>query len=91
MASLSSRRSVVTFLATLPFGLGLIPRRVTASALPTAEPQPHMRAALASLRAAKEHLEKATPDKGGHRASAIVHVDQAIKETEAGIQFDNRH
>jgi hypothetical protein len=49
------------------------------------------REALASLRAGREHLDKATPDKGGHRASAIVHVKEAIKETEAGIEFDNRH
>jgi uncharacterized protein (DUF1501 family) len=87
MSSPASRRSVLALLAALPFGLAVTSRRAAAAA----EPQPHMRAALASLRAAREHLDKATPDKGGHRASAIVHVDEAIKETEAGIAFDNRH
>jgi len=88
MPTFSSRRSVVAFLATLPLGLSLIPRRVTAEGL---EPQPHMRAALTSLRAARAHLDKAEPDKGGHRVKAIALVDDAIKETEAGIGFDNRH
>ena len=90
MSSLASRRSVLALLAAFPFGLAVTSRRAAAAAA-AAEPQPHMRAALASLRAAREHLDKAAPDKGGHRASAIVHVDEAIKETEAGIAFDNRH
>ena len=88
MSALSSRRSVVALLATLPLGLSLIPRRVTAESL---VPQPHMREALTSLRAARMHLDKAVPDKGGHRVKAIALVDDAIKETEAGIEFDNRH
>lgn len=92
MSSLSSRRSVIGFLAALPFGLAVAPRRVAATPILTdAEPQPHMRAALTSLRAARAHLEKAVPDKGGHRVKAIALVDDAIKETEVGIEFDNRH
>jgi hypothetical protein len=92
MSSLSSRRSVVAFLTALPFSLALTPRRAAAaSALAGAVPQPHMRAALTSLRAARAHLDKAEPDKGGHRVKAIALVDDAIKETEAGIEFDNRH
>ena len=35
-----------------------------------AEPQPHMKAALVSLQAAKDQLDKASHDKGGHRAAA---------------------
>lgn len=88
MPPLSSRRSVVAFLATLPLGLSLIPSRATAHGL---VPQPHMREALTSLRAARMHLDKAVPDKGGHRVKAIALVDDAIKETEAGIAFDNHH
>jgi hypothetical protein len=92
MSSLSSRRSVIAFLAALPLGLAAASRRAAAaSALAGAEPQPHMRAALTSLRAARAHLDKAAPDKGGHRVKAIALVDDAIKETEAGIEFDNRH
>ena len=40
--------------------------------------QPHMEAALATLRTAEQQLKDATPDKGGHRAKAISLVKQAI-------------
>jgi hypothetical protein len=56
-----------------------------------AERQPHMRAALHALKNARQQLDTAEADKGGHRASAIHLVDQAIHEVEAGIQFDNKH
>ncbi len=56
-----------------------------------AEPQPHMKAALESLQKAKEQLEKATADKGGHRAKALELVKSAIEETQKGISFDSKH
>lgn len=55
------------------------------------EAQPHMRSALALLQTARNQLEKATSDKGGHRAKAIRAVDVAIAETRQGIHFDNQH
>ena len=54
-------------------------------------PQPMMKKALASLKAAKGQLQKATADKGGHRVKAIALVDQAIAEVQTGIDFDNTH
>lgn len=54
-----------------------------------AEGQPHMRAAIAALRTAREQLDKASADKGGHRAKAIRLVKDAIDEVQAGIDFDN--
>ena len=56
-----------------------------------ADPQPKMRDALDSLRAAERALEQASQDKGGHRAKAIQLTKQAIDEVQAGIKFDNRH
>lgn len=53
--------------------------------------QPHMQAARSSLQTAKAQLEKATPDKGGHRVNAIGLVNSAIAEVNAGIAFDRRH
>jgi hypothetical protein len=91
LPSLPSRRLFVSVLAAIPFGLAAV-TRADADILPLADdPQPHMRAALASLKAAKGHLQEATPDKGGHRAKALESVATAIKETEEGIAFDNRH
>ncbi|MBV8186125.1 MAG: hypothetical protein JOY64_37260 [Alphaproteobacteria bacterium] len=49
--------------------------------------QPNMVAALNSLRAARQSLIAATPNKGGHRDRAINFVDAAIQETEAGIAY----
>lgn len=48
--------------------------------------QPHMQAALEFLRSAKNDLERATTDKGGHRVNAIRLVDQAIDEVKKGIE-----
>jgi len=57
----------------------------------SAEPQPHMKAALESLETAMGELEKATADKGGHRAKAMKLTKQAIAETKKGVAFDNKH
>jgi len=56
-----------------------------------AEAQPEMNAALEHLKEAKKALESASHDKGGHRAKAIASVNQAIKQVEEGIAFDNTH
>jgi hypothetical protein len=53
--------------------------------------QPQMEAALTSLKDARNHLDKATADKGGHRVEALKHVNAAIDEVEKGIAYDNTH
>lgn len=57
----------------------------------SAAPQGHMRSALNHLRLAKDQLQKATHDKGGHRVKAIELTNGAIDQVQAGIRFDNRH
>ncbi|MBL8716747.1 MAG: hypothetical protein JNL79_12160 [Myxococcales bacterium] len=49
--------------------------------------QPKMESALENLKKAKEDLEKALANKGGHRVTAHILVKQAINEVEAGIKF----
>jgi hypothetical protein len=49
--------------------------------------QSHMHAALDALRTARSELVQSTPNKGGHRETAIRLVNQAIDETRAGIEF----
>jgi hypothetical protein len=56
-----------------------------------ADPQPRMQDALGHLLSARESLEAASRDKGGHRNKAIAATNQAIKQVEAGIRYDNRH
>lgn len=53
--------------------------------------QPHMNAALTELQAARGELQAAVSDKGGHRVNAIRLVDDAINETQAGIDFARSH
>jgi hypothetical protein len=50
-----------------------------------------MEAALDHLKAARKELTDATPDKGGHRGSAIRMVNNAIAEVERGITYAKRH
>jgi hypothetical protein len=63
----------------------------TSAAFAAPEAQPEMRAALAHLQEAKKALESASHDKGGHRAKAVALVNQAIRQVEAGIAFDDTH
>ena len=49
--------------------------------------QEHMHAALDALRTARSELQASESNKGGHRATAIRLVNQAIDETQAGIAF----
>ena len=56
-----------------------------------AEPQPQMHKAMAALEQALMHLKEATADKGGHRVKAIEHIEAAMAEVRAGIEFDNKH
>jgi len=53
--------------------------------------QPMMHRALENLREARNNLEHATSDKGGHRVAAIRDIDAAMREVEEGMRFDRRH
>jgi len=48
--------------------------------------QPHMERAKTALESAKNNLEHATADKGGHRARALDLVKDAISEVKKGIE-----
>jgi hypothetical protein len=52
--------------------------------LPAAE-QRHMEDALSALKKAKNELEQASHDKGGHRENAIQRINEAISEVQQGI------
>jgi hypothetical protein len=53
--------------------------------------QPKMEAALDHLRQAKDSLMEASHDKGGHRGKAIQAINDAMKEVNAGIEYDKTH
>ena len=60
----------------------------TPAAAAPAEPHPQIREAIASLRRAKEHLEHAAHDFGGHRVDALRATDEAIKQLEICLRYD---
>ncbi|MFP3867332.1 MAG: hypothetical protein ACLFUU_04105 [Desulfobacteraceae bacterium] len=49
--------------------------------------QPQMEKTLKALETAKTELNKASADKGGHRAKALNLIDQAINEVNLGIEY----
>jgi hypothetical protein len=53
--------------------------------------QPRMQTALVNLQQARENLQAAAPDKGGHRTKALVLVNNAIQQVQAGINWDRKH
>jgi len=54
--------------------------------------EPHMSAAYGHLQQAKAELEKATPNKGGHREKAMQMIDDAMRQIEEGEQYyQQRH
>jgi hypothetical protein len=52
------------------------------------ESHPEIREAIASLRRAKEHMEHAAHDFGGHRVEAIRATDVAIHQLEDCLRYD---
>jgi hypothetical protein len=84
MKGTSRARIVVAFLFFAVLVSGFLLGRASAD-------QPHMQAALDSLKIARTELDKADADKGGHRMRAIKLVNEAIEQVEKGIGFDRRH
>ena len=71
------------------------PATLAASALPAtpaeatpAEPHPQIKDALGALRRAKEHMEHAAHDFGGHRVDALKATDEAIRQLEICLKYD---
>lgn len=67
------------------------PNKTNTPATPAAtpaEPHPQIREALGALRRAKEHMEHAAHDFGGHRVEALKATDEAIRQLEVCLKFD---
>ena len=53
--------------------------------------QPHMQRALELLRQARAEIQAASATKGGHRITAVEHINRAIDQVEKGITYDRSH
>jgi hypothetical protein len=80
-ADLKSR--VTILLLSLVFAAMLLVFRRSAAE----ENQPHMEAALQHLQQAKEELNRAEHDKGGHRQKALELTESAIHEVKEGMHY----
>jgi hypothetical protein len=60
----------------------------TAAAANPAEPHPQIREAISAMRRAREHMEHAAHDFGGHRVEAIKATDVAIRQLEECLRYD---
>src|SRR5271163_2195649 len=83
----------VAFSASAPAA----PNTATANAVPAPAPEPakatpadhpEIHDALNSLRHAREHLEHAAHDYGGHRVDALRATDEAIHQLEICLKYD---
>jgi len=54
---------------------------------PAGERHPQIREALRALDGAKDHLEHAAHDFGGHRVDAIRAIDEAHRQLEICLQY----
>ena len=63
---------------------------LTVNLLAMSVDQPFMESAKVNLNQAKNNLNKATVDKGGHRNKARELTNQALAEVNKGIKYDRR-
>lgn len=82
------RNRVIAVLSTLTLlaGVGLYAQNAE-----MARREPHMSAALGHLEQAKAELERAAPNKGGHREKAMELVNQAIQQVHEGEKYYQEH
>lgn len=87
------RNKLVVVLGTIAvlLGFGWSYSVVHAQTAGMARHEPHMSAALGHLQQAKDELEKATPNKGGHREKAMQLVDQAMQQVQEGEKYYEEH
>ncbi len=78
-------------LARLATGGAIAVAAVAATTTQASAYQGNMEHALSSLYEALAALREATPNKGGHREAAMQLIQQAIQETQAGIEWADGH
>lgn len=81
-----SRRTALTTAAAAG-GLTLIAGLSAAQAV---ERHPKIRQAIRALEQAKDDLQHADHDFGGHRVDAIKECDEAIRQLKLALQYDKK-
>ena len=86
-AQATDQATVTTATATAPAATTPVPAGQKAK---HHERHPELHKALRNLKSAKQDLEKAAHDFGGHKAAAIQAINQAIGELEAALHYDKK-
>jgi hypothetical protein len=81
-----SRKAVLWGLSTALIGMALGAAGTVALAK-----QGHMEEAYHHLQGAKEELQEADHDKGGHRDKALELINRAMQQVQAGMQYAHEH
>ena len=80
--------SGVALAGTLAFALPSVFAESNIQPTPMAESRPAMHRAIDALQAAKDELEHAGHDFGGHKAAAVAECDKAIFQLKEALKFD---
>ena len=75
------KRKVMSLFIITAFMLAFTPTS------PAFERHPHIQTAIEALRSAKDDLNHAAHDFGGHRVDAIHAIDEAIHQLEVCMQY----
>lgn len=54
------------------------------------EEHPEIASAMMHLKEAKQNLEHAAHDFGGHRVTALKHINEALEECRQALEFDKK-
>jgi hypothetical protein len=76
---------------TLKTALTIVAVFAAMNATSMAVDQPHMQRALELLRQARAEIQAASHTKGGHRTTAVEHINRAIDQVQKGISYDRQH
>lgn len=78
----------MVFALSFPVAAPAAPVPQPAAKAAPAEPHPEIRDAIAALRNARNHLQHASHDFGGHRVDAIRAIDGAIGQLQTCTRYD---
>ena len=82
-----TRRSTLTA-AVAAAGIALVATGATADEPEGKEKHPQIRRAIRALEQAKDYMQHAAHDFGGHREAAIHECDEAMRQLREALKFD---
>ena len=80
--------AALTAVCTLPLSAARASGGERVAPVGVAEPHPQINAAIRALVRAREHLQRAAHDFGGHRVEAIAAIDGALTQLRLALQYD---